>query len=1149
MSSTLSSLPGLHRQRQVQTDSARINSGINTWTRKQHNIGSMELHRALVGHDGCVNALCWSRDGYYLFSGSDDPTICIWRACSDGALVRRFRSGFQERIFDLKLLPPPNDHLLVACSMDNSVKIYSTDRMLRSGFDEDDDGIADGDRFCVRTFSAHTAPAKRIAVIPDSPSEFLSCSEDGTVRHFDIREHNSNPRIGARGGYVVANYSPLHAQLFALDVNPFFPYIFAVGGTMTSIIIHDRRMGHYLKTLSSPYEADWEGDRCLVRLRRDRTASRENIYEKSSDNAVCGVRFSRDVPNLVVGSWWYDYVYLFDLNHSPTYTSNIQTDIEGGSSKNHHIDECLSTSKRRRLDRQHSQCHEMEDPVDFRAFVRGQSRGVRLLNADEAPYLLNSSQSSISICSDSSEELSDSRCPICGIRFNEVAPPNDSDSNLPSASADNELQLSYVVFDAFVADMAESSQLQATTSLTFLMRQMEDGGQFQDTNGHSGLLSLKRAVNVNDLEPSMQSLQSNKIFEHGRIRSLLHNNKACLGGTAFRLAWIEKLNTLSSLNSSDMVGNDLLSMFQEPRSNLESAIHNNRLALELNQYNILAHYNRILIAWDNMRLSIMLFVIEIQPLLASDKPETNRLRAEFGDMTYRIRQLHSQLRSDWGSIENATDSISTYCGICGSMIPDGENNGSTLTSDMKNLVHGNERFFEVSGELAISISKDSRMVLDGVLQNRTLFDGDMPKDIDPNDYESVLCGLSVRWKSLTVLKRHNMAESAEQPRNLVQNPMSIFKGELYIQCRPVATNESNDLQLPHVYLWHRHLPSISQRRTEEYDTGALDMTFGISRMPTFPTDNSYCQKASQVAESSRQSQSNESPEHTSSDSCDTDPMHMSENTSTESSEQEEYHENWPRATREYVPQVLNTSSGEEDSHSRTPIPVVLPCRRYMGHCNFQTTKDVNFAFGKYVASGSDDGNLFLWDRESMDVVQVVSSDNEVVNVVESHPSLPFIAVSGIDSEIKLFSLAQGGPALDHRQRFPLVRAHHLSETGVSDPLAARVFTNSMYAIDPYQKALERSKNWPLASSIGIGSFSRRLAQGLPYTSCSRLTELGQIITDNEDMRLRGQASASLTRQIMSNFMFSRMWEDEDSSDDTSEEEDSEESSASEEEYM
>lgn len=65
-------------------------------------------------------------------------------------------------------------------------------------------------------------------------------------------------------------------------------------------------------------------------------------------------------------------------------------------------------------------------------------------------------------------------------------------------------------------------------------------------------------------------------------------------------------------------------------------------------------------------------------------------------------------------------------------------------------------------------------------------------------------------------------------------------------------------------------------------------------------------------------------------------------------------------------------------------PVSSHTRVYRGHCNVKTVKDVNF-FGlndEYVVSGSDSGHLFIWDRKSTQLVNILEGDSEVVNVVQ-----------------------------------------------------------------------------------------------------------------------------------------------------------------------
>ena len=56
---------------------------------------------------------------------------------------------------------------------------------------------------------------------------------------------------------------------------------------------------------------------------------------------------------------------------------------------------------------------------------------------------------------------------------------------------------------------------------------------------------------------------------------------------------------------------------------------------------------------------------------------------------------------------------------------------------------------------------------------------------------------------------------------------------------------------------------------------------------------------------------------------------------------------------------------------------------------------------EFVVSGSDDGYFFLWRRESGALHGIYEGDGSVVNVIEAHPTLPLLAVSGIDHEPKV----------------------------------------------------------------------------------------------------------------------------------------------------
>jgi WD repeat-containing protein 42A len=80
-------------------------------------------------------------------------------------------------------------------------------------------------------------------------------------------------------------------------------------------------------------------------------------------------------------------------------------------------------------------------------------------------------------------------------------------------------------------------------------------------------------------------------------------------------------------------------------------------------------------------------------------------------------------------------------------------------------------------------------------------------------------------------------------------------------------------------------------------------------------------------------------------------------------------------------------------------------RKYTGHRNSATVKGVNF-FGprsEFVVSGSDCGNVFIWERTSQEIVNYFHADDGgVVNVLEPHPHLPILATSGLDNDVRLW---------------------------------------------------------------------------------------------------------------------------------------------------
>ncbi|WCJ24695.1 transducin family protein / WD-40 repeat family protein [Euphorbia peplus] len=88
-------------------------------------------------------------------------------------------------------------------------------------------------------------------------------------------------------------------------------------------------------------------------------------------------------------------------------------------------------------------------------------------------------------------------------------------------------------------------------------------------------------------------------------------------------------------------------------------------------------------------------------------------------------------------------------------------------------------------------------------------------------------------------------------------------------------------------------------------------------------------------------------------------------------------------------------------------------QRYVGHCNVGTDiKQASFLGqrGEYVASGSDDGRWFIWEKTTGRLIKMLLGDEAVVNCVQCHPFDCVVATSGIDNTIKIWTPTASVPS-------------------------------------------------------------------------------------------------------------------------------------------
>jgi len=111
-------------------------------------------------------------------------------------------------------------------------------------------------------------------------------------------------------------------------------------------------------------------------------------------------------------------------------------------------------------------------------------------------------------------------------------------------------------------------------------------------------------------------------------------------------------------------------------------------------------------------------------------------------------------------------------------------------------------------------------------------------------------------------------------------------------------------------------------------------------------------------------------------------------------------------TNEHAGENGSTESTHKgDSSFQSDVAIDMK-QRYVAHCNVGTDiKQASFLGeqGEFIASGSDDGRWFIWEKRTGRLIKMLTGDSAVVNCIQSHPFDCAVATSGIDNTIKLWT--------------------------------------------------------------------------------------------------------------------------------------------------
>ncbi|KAH8553563.1 WD40-repeat-containing domain protein [Umbelopsis sp. PMI_123] len=227
-------------------------------------------------------------------------------------------------------MPKTSDTVIVSAAGDSEVRIFDVSaRSLENGRLSGGSGLR-------HVYTCHRDRVKRIAVDDRNPFEFLTCSEDGTVRHFDLRRPHICSHHTVRSFLLAShrparsypnlnlppdapegcpspllNYYPYDIDINTISLNKLRPEYFAVGGMDTYIYLHDRRMIGSGGGGAGRNPTFAKMSRCIRKFANDRdSGSRRSKH-------VTACKFSDANGQELLGSWSSDGVYLFNMNDSP----------------------------------------------------------------------------------------------------------------------------------------------------------------------------------------------------------------------------------------------------------------------------------------------------------------------------------------------------------------------------------------------------------------------------------------------------------------------------------------------------------------------------------------------------------------------------------------------------------------------------------------------------------------------------------------------------------------------------------------------------------------------------------------------------------------------------------------------------------------
>lgn len=965
-------------------------AGVRDFYGSKEWVNDLDIVNELGGHTGCVNALSWSRSGRLLASGSDDQHLNIYSyqpESSDApfALNTTVQTGHKANIFSVKFMPHSNDGTLITCAGDSQVRVFdieyasqnantaATSAFSASARSRRFNNFFDGARYLsegntnARVYRSHADRVKRI-VTESSPYLFLTCSEDGEVRQWDLRQPSSAYPT-PKGGQGFMAYRPglqhddsnvppplISYKKFSLDLNtiscsPSQPHYIALGGAHAHCFLHDRRMlggrdmmserGTPTGSTPSIGSADDEfmgkATRCV---RRFAPRGKRRVRDLD-DGHITACKISDANPDEMVVSWSGDHIYSFDLIRSSDARETSSEREWTSKTAKKHSKRKMSERKRKRP-KPASRSSEGSEGSGDRHHSRRRSNDADTLRVQF-------------------ENGETSHIPISGVAGEEGYPSEILERARYSVL--NEAQrLSRDIAKALV------KMRQSLFSLEETVREAAEGDPYAHmpytASFESALMLASKLLPQMDavirewgypMNPSQETVAFQQTLRHHRQASWRFVQAA---GT---LSLILK-SPSNNVEESDLA---LYPEFQKitPAPSEDESIERESqfgydflkailLWLQGGRQDLLAGFKcgscprrqkgRFPIPEEAGEEAIEKILVPYLHGLAGETPIVNVDVSPFEHDSTRL--LFQTQYAAVTAFSNAVKLPLENLGNTAARID--KRRVSNPTSQVRSLDRASaSRFWILRVGRGILLSAGTGVNYSFV--NRA-FGGLLP-EVDESDSDLELD---------RYLEESQQDIDPDEPDERVQS-INLIRGEGSTQKRNSRANQETD-------------------PINDGESALLSESSGSESEDDMSDDNeSDTEERTEINIDLEESDGSEIDSGGDSDSSDTgEPISFRR-----------------RRNKSFRGEVENDTPCS--SHTRV----------YRGHCNIKTVKDVNF-FGlndEYVVSGSDSGHVFIWDRKTAKLVNILEGDSEVVNVIQGHPYEPTMAVSGIDNTIKIFN--------------------------------------------------------------------------------------------------------------------------------------------------